>query len=115
MSMQEEILEFWFGRPGMPEHGVSRSVWFRKDPAFDAEIWARFGVAMLRPRPSMLSTLWIGLTTRADSAPRTQCGTFTGCWRTFSRPSAFICSATQATARSRLGDPLRRLPIRVVR
>jgi len=46
MPMQEEILEFWFGRPGTPEHGVSRSVWFRKDPAFDAEIWARFGVAV---------------------------------------------------------------------
>lgn len=46
MPMQEEILEFWFGRPGTPEHGVSRSVWFRKDPAFDAEIWARFGVAI---------------------------------------------------------------------
>lgn len=44
--MQEEILEFWFGRPGTAEHGSSRSSWFRKDPAFDAEIWARFGVAI---------------------------------------------------------------------
>jgi uncharacterized protein (DUF924 family) len=44
--MQEEILEFWFGRPGSPEHGKTRSVWFRKDPAFDAEITARFGVAI---------------------------------------------------------------------
>jgi uncharacterized protein (DUF924 family) len=44
--MQEEILEFWFGRPGTPEHGNSRSVWFRKNPAFDAEIRARFGVAI---------------------------------------------------------------------
>jgi uncharacterized protein (DUF924 family) len=44
--MQEEILEFWFGRRGTPEHGGSRSVWFRKHPAFDAEILARFGVAI---------------------------------------------------------------------
>jgi len=44
--MQEEILEFWFGRPGTAEHGSSRRIWFRKDPVFDAEIWARFGVAI---------------------------------------------------------------------
>jgi uncharacterized protein (DUF924 family) len=44
--VQDAILEFWFGRPGTPEHGRSRRVWFRKDPAFDADIWARFGVAI---------------------------------------------------------------------
>jgi uncharacterized protein (DUF924 family) len=44
--MQEEILDFWFGRPGTPEHGNSRRVWFRKDASFDGEIWARFGVAI---------------------------------------------------------------------
>jgi uncharacterized protein (DUF924 family) len=44
--MLEEILDFWFGRPGTPEHGMSRSVWFRKDLAFDADVWARFGVAI---------------------------------------------------------------------
>jgi uncharacterized protein (DUF924 family) len=33
------VLEFWFGeRPHAP-----REVWFRKDPAFDAEIRERFG------------------------------------------------------------------------
>jgi uncharacterized protein (DUF924 family) len=45
-AMQEEILDFWFGRPGTAEHGSTRSVWFRKDPAFDSEITARFGVAI---------------------------------------------------------------------
>jgi uncharacterized protein (DUF924 family) len=44
--MQEEILEFWFGRPGSAEHGKTRGVWFRKDPLFDSEITARFGVAI---------------------------------------------------------------------
>jgi uncharacterized protein (DUF924 family) len=45
-AMQEKILEFWFGRPGTAEHGSTRSVWFRKDPAFDAQISARFAVAI---------------------------------------------------------------------
>jgi uncharacterized protein (DUF924 family) len=45
-AMQEEVLEFWFAPAGTAEHGTTRSVWFRKDPAFDAQIWARFGVAI---------------------------------------------------------------------
>jgi uncharacterized protein (DUF924 family) len=44
--MQEEILEFWFGQPGTAEYGNSRRIWFHKDPAFDAEVWAWFGVAI---------------------------------------------------------------------
>jgi len=34
-----EILEFWFG----PPPHAARDAWFRKDPAFDAEIARRFG------------------------------------------------------------------------
>ncbi len=52
-----EILEFWFGpRPGEVASGAAepirgarhatRSVWFRKDAAFDAEIRGRFGAAL---------------------------------------------------------------------
>jgi uncharacterized protein (DUF924 family) len=33
------VLEFWFG----PEPGRPRAEWFRKDPAFDAEVGRRFG------------------------------------------------------------------------
>lgn len=33
-----EVLDFWFGTGGQ-----SRPEWFRKDPAFDAEILRRFG------------------------------------------------------------------------
>jgi uncharacterized protein (DUF924 family) len=45
-SMQEQILEFWFGRPGTPAYGSTRKEWFRKDPAFDAAIRERFGGAI---------------------------------------------------------------------
>lgn len=44
--MQEEILEFWFGRPGTADYGSTRNVWFRKDTAFDAAIRERFGAAI---------------------------------------------------------------------
>ena len=37
-----EVLDFWFGAPGTPEHGTQRQEWFRKDPAFDARIAQRF-------------------------------------------------------------------------
>ena len=38
-----EVLEFWFGAPGSAVHGRARPEWFRKDPAFDEAIRARFG------------------------------------------------------------------------
>jgi uncharacterized protein (DUF924 family) len=37
-----EVLSFWFGEPGSAGHGKARREWFRKDPAFDAEIRRRF-------------------------------------------------------------------------
>ncbi|HEY2818671.1 MAG TPA: DUF924 family protein [Casimicrobiaceae bacterium] len=37
--LAREILDFWFGEPPFTE----RVEWFRKDPAFDATIRARFG------------------------------------------------------------------------
>jgi len=40
--LAREILDFWFGAPPL----VERAVWFRKDPAFDATIRARFGQAI---------------------------------------------------------------------
>ena len=44
--MQEEILEFWFGRPGTADYGSTRKAWFGKDAAFDTAIAYRFGVAI---------------------------------------------------------------------
>ena len=43
---QDSILDFWFGRPGSAQYGQERGVWFRKIPAFDAEIRDRFGAAV---------------------------------------------------------------------
>jgi uncharacterized protein (DUF924 family) len=44
--LQEEILEFWFGRPGTAGYGSTRDVWFRKDDLFDASISERFSAAI---------------------------------------------------------------------
>ena len=42
------VLDFWFGAEGSVEFGSARPVWFKKDPAFDAAIAARFGPAIER-------------------------------------------------------------------
>ncbi|QEI04583.1 DUF924 domain-containing protein [Pigmentiphaga aceris] len=38
----QAVLDFWFLPAGDAGHLASREVWFRKDPAFDAEIRTRF-------------------------------------------------------------------------
>lgn len=38
-----EVLDFWFGAPGAPEHGHTRALWFTKHAETDALIRARFG------------------------------------------------------------------------
>ena len=43
--LAREILDFWFG----PPPHAARAEWFRKDPAFDASIAARFGAAIGPP------------------------------------------------------------------
>ncbi|NRF67983.1 DUF924 domain-containing protein [Aquincola sp. S2] len=40
------VLDFWFAPPGDPEHLRTRAAWFRKDPAFDAQIRERFGATI---------------------------------------------------------------------
>ncbi len=42
------VLDFWFGPPDDPAHGEPRRAWFEKNPAFDAEIAARFGALIER-------------------------------------------------------------------
>jgi len=39
----QQLIDYWFGAPGSPEHGTARDLWFRKSDATDAEIRARFG------------------------------------------------------------------------
>ncbi len=46
MDSTHLILDFWFGAEGGAGAGQPRDVWFRKDPAFDAEIARRFGPLM---------------------------------------------------------------------
>ena len=45
-TLQDEILDFWFGPPSSPGYGQSRPEWFRKNASFDAEIRGRFGAAI---------------------------------------------------------------------
>jgi Uncharacterized protein conserved in bacteria len=45
-AMQGQILDFWFGAPDSAEYGTTRDAWFRKNPAFDAEIRRRFGAVI---------------------------------------------------------------------
>lgn len=40
----QQVLDFWFGRPGDAHHLQTRAEWFRKDEAFDAQIAQRFGM-----------------------------------------------------------------------
>src|SRR3954447_7717502 len=42
MESYENVLEFWFGREGTEQFGRARDEWFKKSPAFDVEIRARF-------------------------------------------------------------------------
>jgi len=37
------VLDFWFGPVDDPGHASTRPQWFRRDPAFDAQIVERFG------------------------------------------------------------------------
>lgn len=39
----QDVIDFWFGVPASAEWLQLRAEWFRKDPAFDALVQARFG------------------------------------------------------------------------
>ena len=68
------------------------------------------GVPTLPPSPSIASGFRRGVTSSADSAPRSQWRTITGSPRTFSSPSARMRSSVQSIARSSDADPLSRCP-----
>ncbi len=42
MPRVDDILDFWFGRPGDAGYGGKREIWFEKNDDFDAEIRDRF-------------------------------------------------------------------------
>jgi uncharacterized protein (DUF924 family) len=39
----QDVLDFWFGVPGSPQHGAARDFWFRKSDVTDAAVRTRFG------------------------------------------------------------------------
>jgi len=42
MSYPQEILDFWFGKPGEENYGQPRQIWFQPDQTFDEEVRRRF-------------------------------------------------------------------------
>ena len=58
------VLDFWFGAPDTTGFGTDRPEWWRKDPAFDAEIRERFGASIERALRGELDA-WAS---RAESA-----------------------------------------------
>ena len=42
MRRIDDILDFWFGRPGDADYGEKRDIWFEKNDEFDAAIRDRF-------------------------------------------------------------------------
>jgi uncharacterized protein (DUF924 family) len=41
-AVLDAVHEFWFGRPGAPDHGAFRKSWFERDAKFDEAIRERF-------------------------------------------------------------------------
>jgi uncharacterized protein (DUF924 family) len=39
----QDVVDFWFTTPGEPDYNRTRTVWFKKDDAFDRAIRGRFG------------------------------------------------------------------------
>lgn len=72
----DDVLDFWFGAPGIAAHGGPREVWFRKDEAFDAAIRERFAATIERglrgelegwaaaPRPALAQVIVLDQLTR---------------------------------------------------
>lgn len=42
MELTSRVLDFWFGAPGSAGYGEPRELWFKSDPAFDADVRRRF-------------------------------------------------------------------------
>ena len=104
--MQDEILDFWFGRPGTATYGRVRDPWFRKDAAFDAAIRDGFGAtietalaggfgAWTTPRPALARILLLDQFTR---------NAFRGTPRAFAGDALALTLAEAAVARGDDGD-----------
>ncbi len=100
-ALVDEILDFWFGAPGSPEHGRPRPVWFQADPDFDAAIRERFAETQARAAAGALDHLQesarggLALVLLLDQFPR----------NLFRRdPRAYACDAKARAVAGRLLD-----------
>ena len=98
MANHLEVLDFWFGEP----RGARQKRWFEKDPAFDAEIRARFlplyealaggaPTQWLDAAPSCLARIIV-----LDQFPR---NVFRGSPRAFASDALALAAARHALAR----------------
>ncbi len=105
----DDVLDFWFGKPGTPGHLQPDPKWFRKDPAFDALVAQRFGGLLdlaLRGGPDAVKALPHGDDpTRQALARIIVCDQFSrNAWR--DRPSAFALDPIAlATSHALIGTP----------
>lgn len=107
-EMARQVLRFWFGEPPT---AASRAEWFRKDPAFDEAIRARFGALVERalaggladwdatPRGALARVLVL------DQFPR---NLFRGTARAFAGDAPALAAAQEMVAR---GDDGRLAPL----
>jgi len=113
-SPPAQVLEFWFGTPELSDTEAVTSRWFRKDPAFDAEIRQRFGPLIeqalagelqdwaWQPGPAVARILLL------DQFPR---NAFRGSPRAFAGDALALAAAQQmvAQAQDQALPPLRRV------
>jgi len=59
----QKVLDFWCGAPDSVDAGQVRAAWFKKDPAFDAEIAEKFGTLVRRGLHGELSDWALAPTT----------------------------------------------------
>ncbi len=107
LTAADEVLDFWFGRPGEAHHLQTRPEWFRKDAAFDAAIRERFGAlieAALRgelagwaaqPRPALAEVMVLDQFTR--NTRRGTAGMFAGDARALAAARALVASGADRT------------------
>lgn len=113
MADFREVLDFWFGPAGSPEHGRPREAWFRKSNAFDDAMRARFldlhqlaADGQLQAWAAASDSL-LALIVVLDQFPR---NLFRGTSRAFATDAQALAAAQSAVARGfdRLLLPMQR-------
>lgn len=101
MSLEKDVLDFWFGAPESAEFGQRRMCWFVKDPEFDATIQAQFaedfGIVADGGHDSLAGTAEgaLALIIMLDQFPR---NLFRGSERSFATDAKALALARSAVA-----------------